>query len=147
MQLSSLLLQYIGKLQENNCPNPHYRSQKLLHRLQKHVISEKISFTKVSPGDKGCITFILIYSNDITVADVVAFTNRLTPTDKFADVALLMGSLIQRTYKESQDLPWPPTADDMHIKPDIQQQLEQFTCIMYGEARETSVNAVHAKMF
>ena len=110
MQLSSLRLQYIGKLQENNCPNPDYRSQKLLHCLQKHVISEKISFTKVSPGDKGCVTFILIYSNYIIVADDVAFGYKLASTDKFADVALLMRSLIQRAYKESQELPWPPTS-------------------------------------
>ena len=36
--------------------------------------------------------------------------------------------------------------EDWNVSPDVQQQLEQFTCIMYGEARETSVNAVRAKM-
>ena len=118
MQLSSLQLQYIGKLQENNCPNPDYRNQKLLHCLQKHVISEKISFTKVSPDDKGCVTFILIYSKDITVADAVAFAYRLASTVKYADVELLMLSLIQRAYKEFQELPWPPKADYMDIKPE-----------------------------
>lgn len=28
----------------------------------------------------------------------------------------------------------------------VQQQLEQFTCVMYGQARETSVNSVRANM-
>ena len=32
------------------------------------------------------------------------------------------------------------------VVPKIQQELEEFTCIMYGETRETSVNLVRAKM-
>lgn len=32
------------------------------------------------------------------------------------------------------------------VKPDVQAELEEFTCIMYGEPRETSVNTVRNKM-
>ena len=36
--------------------------------------------------------------------------------------------------------------EEWTVKPEVQQQLEQFTCIMYGEARESLVNRVRAKM-
>ena len=54
------------------------------------------------------MSFILIYSNRITVADAVAF----------ADVALFIKGLIQRAYKESKEFPWPPTLEDLEIKSD-----------------------------
>ena len=118
MWLSSLCIIYTDKLAENCCPNPEYWSEKLLHRLQNHELSENISFTKASPGDKGCVSFILIYSNKITVADAVAFAYRLGSIDKFADVALFISGLIQRVYKESKELPWPPTSENLEIKSD-----------------------------
>lgn len=118
IQLSSLRRIYIEKLAENGCPNPEYRSEKLLHRLQNHELSKNVSFTKASPGDKGCLSFILIYSNRITVVDAVAFAYKLGARDKFTDVALFIRGLIQRAYKESKELPWPPTLDDLEIKSD-----------------------------
>ena len=114
MQLSSLRLIYVDKLEENEYANSEYRSEKLMHRLQNH----DISFTKVSPDNKGCVSFILIYDNTTTVADAVICAYRLGSIDKLADVALLMRGLIQRAYQESEELSWPPTADDMKIKSD-----------------------------
>lgn len=32
------------------------------------------------------------------------------------------------------------------MKPEVHQELEQFTCLMYGQPRESSVNAVRANM-
>lgn len=115
MQLTSLRLMFIFKLQEHGYPNAEYRSEKLLQRLQNHSISELISFTKVSPGDKGCIAFNLIYNKATSVEDAVASAYRLGSTDKFADVGLLLRGLILKAYNESKPLPWPPTANDMEI--------------------------------
>ena len=53
MQLSSLRIIYIDKLAENGYPDPEYRSEKLLPRLQNQELNENISFTKAIPGDKG----------------------------------------------------------------------------------------------
>ena len=36
--------------------------------------------------------------------------------------------------------------EEWTVKPEVQQQLEQFTCIMYGEVRESLVNTVRAKV-
>lgn len=45
---------------------------------------------------------------------------------------------------------WPrfcrQLGDEWTVKPEVLQQLEQFTCVMYGEVRETSVNKVRAKL-
>ena len=143
MQLSSLRCIYIDKLAETGYSNPEYRSAKLLHRLENHAISGNISFIKVSPGDKGCISFNLIYNNSITVSDAIAFAYKLGSTDKFADVALLIRGLIQRAYKESKQLPWPPTADDMEVRCDklLPNELVRFlTLVMAGTTKEGEKN-------
>lgn len=36
--------------------------------------------------------------------------------------------------------------DDWNVKPEVLRQLEQFTCLMYQQSRESSVNVVRAKM-
>lgn len=36
--------------------------------------------------------------------------------------------------------------DDWTVKPEVMADLEAFTCLMYGQARETSVDAVRGKM-
>ena len=51
------------------------------------------------------------------------------------DFALIIDSSISRLLGE-----------EWSVKPEVQEQLEQFTCIMYGHARETSVNSVRTKM-
>ena len=52
------------------------------------------------------------------MADAVKCAYRLGSIDKLADVAFLVCGLIQGAYQESEELPWPPTADDMTIKSD-----------------------------
>ena len=36
--------------------------------------------------------------------------------------------------------------DEWELKPEVQEQLEAFTCVMYSHARETSVDLVRSKM-
>ena len=50
------------------------------------------------------------------MADAVICAYRFGSIDKLADVAILMRGFIQRAYQESEELSWPPTADDMKIK-------------------------------
>lgn len=138
MQLSSLRLVYIEQLERNNYPNPSYQSEKLLRRLQKHAISDLICFTKVNPGDKGCLSFILIYSKDITVAEAVAYSYKLGSVDKYAEVALHIRALIQKAYRESKEIPWPPTADDLEINPGniLPNELLRFLALVFTGAPE-----------
>lgn len=71
--LASLRLIYIQELERNGCPNAEYRSEKLKARIENHDIHEQIAFAKVNPGDKGCITYNLVYSASISVADAVSY--------------------------------------------------------------------------
>ncbi|KAK5931215.1 hypothetical protein CgunFtcFv8_027381 [Champsocephalus gunnari] len=36
--------------------------------------------------------------------------------------------------------------DNWNVKPEVMKQLEQFTCLIYGESRESSVDVVRAKL-
>ena len=106
---------YTQELEKNGFPNPEYRSEKLKARLENSDIHELIAFAKVTPGDKGCINYNLVYSASISVADAVAYAYKLGSRDKYEDVALLLRSSIQRAFKESKPLPWPPSADDLEV--------------------------------
>ncbi len=128
VQLSSLLLMYINELEISGFPNVNYRSEKLMSRLQSHAVGEKIAFTKVS--DKGCISFYLVYSSSITLADAVTVAYKLGSTDKYEDVAFLLRSLILRAFIQSEALPWPPTADDLEADAILPTQLTHFLNIV-----------------
>jgi hypothetical protein len=116
VQLASLHLLYTQELERNGFPNPDYRSEKIKAKLDSHEIHERIAFAKVNPGDKGCITYNLVYSASISVGNAVAYAYQLGSKDKFEDMALLLRRIIQRAFNESKSLPWPPTADDLEIK-------------------------------
>ena len=62
----------------------------------------------------GCISYNPVYSAGTSIADAVAYM--LGPKDKYEDVALLLHSVIQRTFKEKKSRPWPPSADDLEVK-------------------------------
>ncbi|KAK3700755.1 hypothetical protein QZH41_010937 [Actinostola sp. cb2023] len=115
VQLASLRILYIQELERNGFPNPEYRSEKLRARLENHDIRELIDFAKVNPGDKGCITYNLVYSASISVADAVVYAYKLGSKDKYEDVALLLRNLIQQAFKQSKSLPWPPSADELEV--------------------------------
>ena len=116
VQLASLRLLYIQELERNAIPSPDYRSEKMEAGLENHDIHELITFAKVNPGDRGCITYNLLYSDSISVEDAVTYAYKLTTKDKYEDLALLFRGIIKRTFKESKSLPWPSTPDDLEIK-------------------------------
>ena len=130
MQLSSLRLIYIDKLEEHRYPNDQYRSVNLMNRLQSYPdISPQIVFCKVYSGDKGCLSFYLVYNSNITVAKVIACAYKLASVDKISDIALMLRSAIQRGFQESKALPWPPTPDNLATV-DISQELITFFLIL-----------------
>lgn len=68
-QLSSLRLLYVEELRRHGYENTNYRSEKLLNRLQKNPIKDHLRFTKVDRDKGGAVSFWLVYSSNITVAD------------------------------------------------------------------------------
>ena len=115
VELSSLRLLCIQELESTDFPNPDYRSEKLKDRLQNHEIHSLIAFVKVNPGNKGCISFNLVYNANVFVGDAVTYAYKLGSKDKYKDVVLLLRGLIQQVFCESRPLPWPPTAEDLEM--------------------------------
>ena len=114
--LSSLRLLYVQELEKNGFPNPEYRTENLKARLDNHEICELITIANVNRGDKGCITYNLVYSAAMFVAEALAYAYNLGSKDKYEDVALLLRSSIKQAFKESKPLPWPPSADNLEVK-------------------------------
>ena len=111
--LSDLRCLYVKELDCIGYPQSRYRSEKLKLCLQKHEINEHITFANVNPGDKGFVTYNLIYRKTIAINDAVGMTFRLGSKNKHEDVALYLRSVIRRAFNESKVQPWPPSADDL----------------------------------
>ena len=114
VELRALL--YVKELDKNGFPSPDYRSENLKAKLEKHEIGDLIEFTKVNQFDyKNCIILTLVYSAGINRADAVAHAYKLGTIDRYQDVALLLRQAIYNIFKESEPLPWPPTAEDLNV--------------------------------
>jgi len=140
LPLSSLRLIYIDKLDECGYPNDGYRSEHLMKRLKNHPdISSQIVFSKVDPGDRGCMSFYLVYNARITVADAVACAYNLASVDKMKDIAVLLRGVIRRAFGKTQALPWPPTPDELDISSaDLPQELVTFLTFVIAGKPEVS---------
>ena len=57
----------------------------------------------------------LVYSADINRADGVAHAYKLGTIDRYQDVAFILRQAIYNAFKESEPLPWPPTAEDLNV--------------------------------
>ena len=115
LRLSSLRLIYVEELERNGYEKLNYRSEKLLKRLQSDPIKDHVHFIKVDHDKADAISFWLVYNSDITVSSALARAYTLGSADKYQDVALLLHQNILRAFRESKDMPWPPTAEDMEL--------------------------------
>jgi hypothetical protein len=136
LRLSSLRLLYVEELKNHGYENSNYRSEKLLKRLQNDPIKDKIQFTRVDNKKDGVISFWVVYSSGITISNAIAQAYTLGSTDKYRDIALLLRQKILKAFRESKDLPWPPTTDDMELCSEnlLPPELIRFlTMVMTGE--------------
>ena len=62
---SSLCVIYIQELEHHGSPNPNFREGNQMARLKNNeMLNENPTFSKVYPGNKGCITYWLICRSD-----------------------------------------------------------------------------------
>jgi len=129
VRLASLRLVYTQELERNGFPNPEYRSEKLKKKLEKH---EGIGISMVTADLKGCINHCLIFSASLSILDAVRNVYEMGSTDKYDEVALLLRGTIKKKYRESNSLPWPPTADDLVMSLDdlLPSNLMRFLTLM-----------------
>ena len=118
--LSSLRLMYIAKLDETRFANSNFRSEKLKRKLEKHpTLGPKLVFTKVQPQQSKVWPFYLVYSSSISVDEAVTAAYQLASKDAIKDVALLLRGIIQRAFKESEDLSWPPSMSSLEVTDEV----------------------------
>ena len=142
IRLVALRLLYVDQLKLNGYENPNYRVEKLMKRLQNDPFSDKIFFVKVNQDKAGALTFWLVCSSSITVSDALSGAYSLGGTDKCRDVALVLRGSILKACKESEGIPWPPTADDIELNVEniLPEDLIRFLSLLIAgkEENETS---------
>lgn len=116
IHLTSLRLTYVQELRRAGCENDNYRCEKLLRRLQNDPISDRIDFTKVQHSTNHRVSFWFVHSSKISVSEVLAQAYHLGTADKYQAVALLLRGDILEAFSKSEDLPWPPTANNMELR-------------------------------
>lgn len=129
MSLRALRESYIIELDAQGAPNPDYMSNKLKARPEKdEELGKNLSFSKVDLKERLCFSFWLVYRASITLADAIACAYRLGTADQLKDTVLYLRQVILKAFKESADLPWPPTADelDKRAKEELPEQLKRF---------------------
>ena len=126
---------YTSHLNEQGIQNIRYRTQKLKSRLEgDNDLKGHIQFAKVYISDRGSLSFWLVYSSCTTTDDAIASAYKLGTADNLTESALYLRQAILRAFKESTDLPWPPTADELHAraKEEIPNELKNFLRLVIG---------------
>lgn len=103
------------------------------------VLGPKLAFTKIQPEDNTW-PFYLVYSSSISVGEAISQIYNLASKDAIKNVALLLRGVILRSFKESKELPWPPSANDLQVNDEvIPPTLNRFlSLVVYGVPRALS---------
>ena len=139
---------YIHQLEQENYPNPHFRSEKLIKKIEKdESISQLVSFSKVSW--KGCISFWLVFSSEMSVSMAVAESYLAASEDKLKDVATFIREVVLKAFKSSKEMSWPPSIDDIEkmLTEKLPEELERFLNLIFGENEPNTEKCERIKRF
>lgn len=121
---------YVEKLRGTEFENDDYRSEKLKKKLVKHY-DDKISFQPLR-SDSSHFESYLIYNSRSDVGKAVMEAYLLGKADKTKDVALSLRSDVLKAHKDSEPVPWPPTAHDLESSNfTLPEDLEKFLIILF----------------
>ena len=111
-KLTDLTAVYIRALSDTDFPSPDFRSDDLKSKLlNDEYFSNLISLVKVQLPRNICVN--LVYSTGIDIGEAIAAAYKLANRDIHKQCAVELAANIKSVYKESKELPWPPTADDL----------------------------------
>ena len=131
--LTVLRDQYIKELERQNNPNPNFRSEKLKTKIERdEEISKSLSFSKVEW--KGCCSFWLVFSSEITAAQAATASYKAASEDKLKDTATFLRESILKAFRETKELEWPPTVESIAKldKESIPEELERFLALVFS---------------
>ena len=115
VMLSTLRMIYVEVLARNGHPQ-NYRSEKLLKHLESSAIcAVHVQFIKVDSDKSAAISFWIACSKTITLSRALGRAYHLGSADMLKNVAIFLRRDIQQAFKETNDMAWPPTANDLEL--------------------------------
>ena len=140
IMLSDLISIYVSHLQETEFANPKYRGQKLKEKVLKlKKYSQNISFCPLGNSTPQFHGYI-VYSSKVTIEEAIGYAYELGSSDKTTECANRLHSAIVETFKKSEDMKWPPSANDLeNATAQIPSELEKFLNVLISK-HETPVN-------
>jgi hypothetical protein len=133
VKLSELLDVYIGHLRETLFQNDKYRGTKLKTKLEQCTLyTGLLGFCPI--GKDGRFQSYLVFSQQTDVVSAIKNAYELGGIDKVKDVARLIKDNIVSAFKDVDNMPWPPTANDLNQTSVIPKLLEKFlTYLLSGD--------------
>ena len=89
----------------------------------------------MSLSERGCFSFWLIYSSDISLDDAISHAYRSGTRDPIRDKALSLRDVILKAFAAFPELPWPPTADelDKRAREELPEKLQRFLTLVIAD--------------
>ena len=141
-RFSDLRTLYVSYLQHTEFSNPEYQGDKLKEKLLKqHIYSECLSFCPLSDSTTQFHGYI-VYNSTVTINEAIRNAYRLGSSDITQECGNLVHDAITETYKKTEELKWPPSANDLENSTFlIPSQLEKLLSFVINK-QATPVNSV-----
>ncbi len=145
MKLDDLRNTYIDSLRDTGHYNENYRSEKLKTKLVKRY-DKNLSFQPLR-SEAGLFESYLVFNSMTDVGKAVEQAYLLGRADKTRDVALALRSDIQTAHKDSEPLPWPPSARDLeHSSVRLPADLEKFLQILITGKEAGKISSKNSRL-
>ena len=116
VKLTDLVQMYVNEFDSTEFPNPNYRSEKLKEKLESKY-GKLIEFCKID--SKGRFVSLLVYNAKMKVEIAIKNTFQLGSRDVLTEAAAILRETIIRAFENSNDLKWPPLADQIDDVKDV----------------------------
>ena len=137
IKLTDLVQLYVKELEGTDFPNSNYRSEKLKNKLES-IYGQQIAFCKLDTT--GRFVALLVYNAKMTVETAIQSAFQLGSQNVLIEAASVLRDTIISTFENSNDLRWPPTADQIDdINDVIPSSLSHFLKFIFsGKVKDTS---------
>ena len=131
LKLCDLKELYVSHLEETEFPNPNYRATKLKDKLQNHPkFSSALSFCQLSESGPQYHGYI-IYNSSMSIDDAIRKAYVLGSCNIIKDSGIQLNGIINKSFKEDNELKWPPNVLDLECNAKIPTELEMFLSLLF----------------
>ena len=137
IKLTDLVQLYVKELESTDFPNPSYRSEKLKDKLESRY-GQQIAFWKLD--STGRFVSLLVYNAKMKVETAIQSAFQLGSKNVLTEAASVLRETIISEFENSNDLRWPPTADQIDDVNDvIPSSMSYFLKYIFsGKVKDTS---------